>query len=234
VLIGDIGTRVHDEYHRSILVDYQAFITSFSAIFTLSLENTSGLFSDLYAPSKGSTLELLQPLRIGDLYQKLQYESFARKVYQTLVEHYGDTVSFLEAEEERQVRHIYVSHGMTRAMGMVSISYVLAEGLYLTVQIQGNSYRHMVQGYAGYGKESRVVAERLKAKGLWFRLSRVCEPSKEYPRGEKEFNTYSDIDFYRSGKVSPKATVEQVIEFVIHDMEQIAKQIRAISAALEV
>ena len=220
VLIKEIGTSIQNEYHRSILSDYESFIISFSEIFVSNTYGDGDLFSDFYDPSKGSVFQMLQPLRIGDIYQKLRYEAFAGRIYEILTKKYPDLVYLSESDEGRKVGSIYVSHGMSRALGMVSVSYVLAKGLYLTVQIQGGSYRQMVQGYSGYGKTSRKVAERLKVERLWFDFDHIGA-SEEYPRADKGFNEYSGIDFYRSVKLPSIVTVEQVLGFVVRDIERI-------------
>ncbi len=86
----------------------------------------------------------------------------------------------------------------------------------------------MVQGYAGYGKDSIRVATALKAKKLWFNLADIDTPDMEYPRGSKEFNTFGKVDFYRSVQLPQKATVNEVANFVVRGIEQIMRSKSAI------
>jgi hypothetical protein len=220
-VIKQIGSGVTNEYHRAILSDYISFASSLGGIFASNSYSENDLFADFHSPSKGSAFEQLQPLRMGDIYQKLRYESLASRIYEVLANVYPGLVVLSDTRDgEREVGHMYVSHGMSNSQGMVTVSYLVAKGLYLTVQIQGGSYRQMVQGYAGYGKASRGVAERLKSKRLWFDFSDFAD-AKEYPRGTKEFNTFGDIDFYRSVKLDLTLTVRDVIDLVIRDMRKI-------------
>lgn len=218
-----INAEISNEYHHSLITDYVSFITALGDVFSLSTPTDGEFFTDFYLSSEGSALEQLNELRMGDVYQKLRFEALAGRIQQELLRTYPESVvvtdSYLLKDKPGQV---FVLHGMTRSMGMVSVSYVLEKGLFLTVQIQGGSYRHMVAGYAGYGKASKTVAERLKTKRLWFNFNDMAS-LKEYPRGVKEFNEFAGVDFYRSVKLDPKLTVKEVVALVTRDMELIEK-----------
>ncbi|MDO8514229.1 MAG: PD-(D/E)XK nuclease family protein [bacterium] len=231
-IIEQIGSSIKNEYHRAMLSDYAAFIASLGSIFASDAYDENELFADFHSPSEGSLFEKLRPLRMGDIYQKLRYESFAGHIREALMQKYSGPVSLSGSHiEDGQVGHTYIIHGFTHTTGLVSVSYVLAKGLYLTVQIQGDSYRQMVQGYAGYGSASRAVAEGLKEKHLWFDFSNFAA-AKEYPRGAKVFNTYTSVDYYRSVKLAPAFTVKDVIGFVVLDMERIEKSNKQITAVV--
>ena len=121
---------------------------------------------------------------------------------------------------------------MTNSAGLIEASCVVAPGLFLTVQIQGNSYKHMVQGYAGHGEKSGAVANRLREKGLWFDFSNVGTDLAEYPRGEKPFNGYSNVDFYRSVTIPAEMTVEKVLGAIAADIERIVSHRAEIAASV--
>lgn len=232
-IISEIRSAIQNDYHRLILGDYEAFISSLSNIFTQHEASDDDLFASFHSPEKSPALELLQPLRMGDLYQKLRYEAFASQISKALKEILPEKEKVVLSDPNHYTENdgwINISHGMSNAQGMVTVSYVLTKGLYLTIQIQGGSYRHMVQGYAGYGNDSMRVATALKAKKLWFNFADIDTPDMEYPRGVKEFNTYSKVDYYRSVQLPQKATVKEVANFVVRDIEFIVSNINAISA----
>jgi hypothetical protein len=232
-IISEIKSGIQNEYHRLILGDYETFIFSLSTIFTQHESSDDDLFASFHTPSESPALELLQPLRMGDLYQKLRYEAFAGQISKALKEMVPEKEKVVLSDPNHYTENdgcINISHGMSKAQGMVTVSYVLTKGLYLTVQIQGGSYRQMVQGYAGYGKDSIRVATALKAKKLWFNFADIATPDMEYPRGVKEFNTYSKVDYYRSVQLPQKATVKEVANFVVRDIGQILRSKSAIMA----
>lgn len=232
-VIEGIGSSIKNEYHRAILSDYVSFISALGGIFASNSHGENDLFADFHSPAQGSAFEQLRTLRMGDIYQKLRYEALAAQVYEALVNACpGLVIASGTRESERETGRIYVSHGMSNSQGMVSVSYLFAKGLYLTVQIQGGSYRHMVQGYAGYGKASRRVAERLREKHLWFDFTNFAA-GKEYPRGAKDFNEFSGLDFYRSVKLESGLTVKEVIGFVVKDIQRLEKSERQIMAEVE-
>lgn len=232
-IISEIRSTIQNDYHRLILGDYETFIFSLSNIFTQHEASDDDLFASFHTSSESPVLELLQPLRMGDLYQKLRYEAFAGQISKALKEILPEKEKVVLSDPNHYTENdgwINISHGMSNAQGMVTVSYVLTKGLYLTIQIQGGSYRHMVQGYAGYDKDSIRVATALKAKKLWFNFAHIATPDMEYPRGVKEFNTYSKVDYYRSVQLPQKATVKEVANFVVRDIEFIVSNINAISA----
>lgn len=230
-IIGEIRSAIQNDYHRLILSDYETFIFSLSNIFTQHESSDDDLFASFHTPSESPALELLQPLRMGDLYQKLRYEAFAVQIFKELEPIVPGRVVLSDPNHYTENDGwINISHGMSNSEGMVTVSYVLTKGLYLTIQIQGGSYRHMVQGYAGYGTDSRRVASALKSKKLWFNFSDITTPDMEYPRGVKEFNKFGEVDFYRSVHLPQKATVKEVANFVVRDIEFIVNNMSAISA----
>jgi PD-(D/E)XK nuclease superfamily len=221
---------IKEEYHRQILSDYMSFISALGGIFNLNTFADSNLFASYFS---GQEFKELHDLRMGDIYQKLRYEWLASSIYTVLASRYPGLVVLSDAnDKERQVGHIYVSHSLYDAKGMVTVSYMLAQGLYLSVQVQAQSYRLMVVGSAGYGAASRGVAERLKEKRLFFDLTRFA-PAKEYPAGTtKVFNKFG-VDFYRSIQLDPAFTVKEVMGFVIDDVERIETAKHDITAQVQ-
>jgi hypothetical protein len=179
---------------------------------------------NFYTPKKDSQLALLQELRMADVYLKMKYQSLGKLVYDKLVSGFSDRPAHFDvgAGKHREVGELYVGYGMSRAMGLMEVVYVIKEGLFLTIQIQGNYYRQMVQGYAGYGSASKEYAQHLKDQNEWFDFSHIYKHPTEYPKRKgKTFNKYGETDFYRSVKLKATFSVEEVVKFVLEDLERI-------------
>ncbi len=220
---------VNDVYYKRIIQDYIFVISSLGKIFENIVVGPNDKF-DLYSTNTDSVFQILNSLRMGGMYQKLKYQMFANRIYEKLVVTFPEAkIFFKDGKKEQKEGCFYIGYGMTRSQGLMEVAYVVKEGLFLTVQIQGNSYRQMIQGYAGYGKDSKKIADSLRAKKLWFNFSHIYKNPKEYPRGDKVFNRYGETDFYRSVLLSSEFTVDQVVRFVLHDIEIIKKKRNMIS-----
>ncbi len=230
-LLEGVRDDITDQYHASILADYIGFIRSMSAIFSSNAVKEDELFSEILSPYRNDTLSELHQIRIGDVYQKLRCEALAGILYKELGSEYPGRVHISAPVANRVADDIYVAHGMTNSIGLIEASCVIAPGLFLTIQVQGLSYRQMVQGYAGYGKDAKGVAERLRGQKLWFDFSNVGTGLKEYPRGEKPFNGYAGIDFYRSVTIPDDMTAKDVVRAIVADVRRIVTHRSEMSAA---
>lgn len=230
IIYSDLG----DSYEAGIINDYIFVITSLSKIFQNINVNLNDKFN-FYSVNKDDIYSTLNDLRMGDVYQKLKYQMLAVKVYELLRKVFPDEKIFFDdiinrfkdrspekiKDKAKQVGCFYFGCGMSRSQGLMEVAYVVKKGLFLTVQIQGDHYRQMVQGYAGYGKDAKKVASVLMEKRLWFNFGQIDGNPKEYPIGTKVFNKYGETDFYRSVSLSPEFTIEQVIGFVVNDIKVI-------------
>jgi hypothetical protein len=215
---------ITDSYDSLVLRDYIMFITALDAVFVESGLSDDDYFT-FYSLDQDETLRSLKELRMADVYLKLKYQQLAVKVYEALKQAYPDREVYFGASPTNSVGSIHVKHGMFRAQGLAEVFLVVAEGLYLTVQIQDCSYRQMVQGYDGYGKESRQYADYLKETRQWFTFNHIDPDLVVYPKNteKKEFNKYGDSDFYRNIKLSSTYTVGQIVDFVLADVGRVVQ-----------
>lgn len=232
-LLASAKSAITDPYHAALLDDYIGFIRAFSDIFSSNEIRDNETFASVVSVDDNDTLRKLRALRIADVYQKLRCEALAVKLYDELSKRYPGHAHIAVPAEKRLLDDVYVGHGMTNSTGLIEVSIVIAPGLFLTVQIQGMSYRHMAQGYISKdGKRARHAADSLLERNLWFDFAHIGDGLKEYPRGEKRFNTYSNVDFYRSVTIPNDMTVQRVIAAVVDDIVHVIASRREITEAL--
>ena len=222
---------VTNPYHALLLDDYITFIRAMHDIFSSNSIGLDEPFSAVLSREGNATLRRLQSIRIGDVYQKLRCEALAVMLHERLLKTYPGHAHIGVPAEKRIVDDIYIGYGMTNSNGLIEASLVIAPGLFLTVQIQGLSYRKMVAGYAGYQGNSRDIAQRLREKKLWFDFSNIGKGLGEYPRGDKGFNGYSNVDFYRSVTIPDDTTVGNVLGAVVSDIKGAIERRALIAAA---
>lgn len=230
-----------DSYDIYIIKDYIFVISALSNIFQGMTVKPDDKFN-FYSVNMDDTYRVLSDLRMGDVYQKLKYQMLAVEICKKLRNTFPDAEIFFEdtinrfkdaspekaKDKDRKEGAYYLLSGMSRSQGMMEVAYVLKKGLFLTVQIQGDHYRQMVQGYAGYGKGARQVAEALLKQKLWFNFNHIGDSPKEYPTGDKMFNKYGETDFYRSVLLTYDFTVGQITGFVIDNVKMIKDKLSQI------
>ncbi len=223
---------VNDVYYKQIIQDYIFVISSLGKIVENIIVEPNDKY-DFYSANTDNIFEILSSLRLGSMYQRLKYQKLANRIYEKLVIIFPEAkIYFKDEKKEQKEGCFYIDSGAPPGRspdGFMEVVYVIKKGLFLTVQIQGKNYRQMVQGYAGYGKDSKKIADSLRAKKLWFNFNHIYKDPKEYPRGDKAFNRYGEIDFYRSVSLNSEFTVDQIVRFVVHDIEVIKKKQNAIN-----
>ena len=216
-----LKTIVHEttaQYDKLILEDYIFFITFISQALGDVEVNESDFFT-FYKPETDPILQLLQNIRMADVYSKIKYQSLGALVAKRLKEILPDTkIHFGAFTSKREKGIVYVSHGMLRAQGLLEVSYEIEDGLYITLQLQANRYSQLLQGYAGYGKATRQYAERLLKRREWFNFTHIGKDLKVYPMNEsKMFNKYGETDFYQSVNLDESFTVSRIIDCIVRD-----------------
>lgn len=209
------------QYDKLILEDYIFFITFISE----SLQNVNVSETDhftFYKPDTDPTLALLQNIRMADVYLKIKYQSLGALLAKRLRQELLDTkINFGTRPKQLERGTIYITPGMIRAQGLIDVIYLLEDNLYASIQLQGNRYSQLLQGYGGYGKATRQYAERLLEEKRWFNFAHVSDSVVVYPKNEtKVFNKYGETDFYQSVNLNERYTVGQIIDIIVHDAGQ--------------
>ena len=107
---------------------------------------------------------------------------------------------------------------MTNGAGLMDIKYLVAKNLTLGIQIQGEHYRMVVED------NNEQIAHRIKEEldnDYWFDLSRSFPNEKVYPNITRGFNAFGKSFFYKSVKLGSNKSVNEVVEFILKDVELI-------------
>lgn len=223
-----------DTYHGALLTDYIEFITLLDVLhahFAIDWEHEDADFFGMQ--------EDLRQIRLHDLVDKLRFAELAWRVKGELkAEGFENVV--MRNLPNGDTGQIAVFSDMTRGVGLFDMKYLLTnhEGnpVMLGVQVQGRDFRLNVEMKEGQFQSERIAESLLKpVRGtrIWFNFDSVPGDSGEYPKtGDKKFNQYSRIFWYRSkklGKISPAKLVATIIHYarLIRDQQfAICQQIR--------
>jgi hypothetical protein len=225
-LLGPLADKIEDAYHSALLNDYIRFAAALHGISKnadIDFERDTWVFND------GEVLQKLKNIRMHDYYLKKKFYLIAEELHQRLARVQGEAFSGKVKRggwnvEGRQanasVNTILAKHDMTRGQGLVDMMYVVKEGLCLGVQVQANSYRHLVAG----SPHSESVARELKSRGLWFNFPRDLGPDlTEYPnRRGRDFNHFGEEFYFRSVTIPTERKISEVIDCMVKDARTIA------------
>lgn len=212
---------IENSYHRQIVEDYLLFIEGLVEVNSLCQVGGNDLF-DFHSLDNNTFYNSLKDIRLHDFYQKKKYELLAFEVYRKLKESNNYIAKLVEFGEElnweSQTPLIYTGFGMARGVGLMDMKYLVAENLTLGIQIQGEHYRMVVEDNNGQ------IAHRIKEEldnDYWFDLSRSFPNEKVYPNITRGFNAFGKSFFYKSVKLGSNKSVNEVVEFILKDVELI-------------
>lgn len=213
--------RIENSYHRQIVEDYLLFIEGLVGVNSLCQVGGNDLF-DFHSLDNNTFYNSLKDIRLHDFYQKKKYELLAFEVYRKLKESNNYIAKLVEFGEElnweSQTPLIYTGFGMARGVGLMDMKYLVAENLTLGIQIQGEHYRMVVEDNNGQ------IAHRIKEEldnDYWFDLSRSFPNERVYPNITRGFNAFGKSFFYKSVKLGSNKSVNEVVEFILKDVELI-------------
>eukprot|EP00456_Euglypha_rotunda_P040033 TRINITY_DN3088_c0_g1_i7.p1 TRINITY_DN3088_c0_g1~~TRINITY_DN3088_c0_g1_i7.p1 ORF type:complete len:246 (-),score=31.71 TRINITY_DN3088_c0_g1_i7:127-864(-) len=227
-------------YHGALLSDYIAFVSLLDELQTHVATDWESEDADFFAMQ--DDLRLIKEVRLHDLIDKLRFAELAWRVKGKLrAEGFGNIV--MQKLPDGEPDQIAVWSDMTRGEGLFDMKYVLTkfdgDPVMLGAQVQGRQFRLNVEMPTTEPgrKNSRKIAESLleptHGNRIWFNFDLVPGDSGEYPKtGEKKFNQYSGIFWYRSkklGRISPAKLVATIIQYahLIRDHKSaICEQIR--------
>ncbi|MCA9361569.1 PD-(D/E)XK nuclease family protein [Candidatus Kaiserbacteria bacterium] len=219
--LNKLAPDIKDPYDKFIISDYVFFITFISSALEKVEVSESDYFT-FYKPDTDQTLSLLKDLRMADVYLKIKYQSLGSLVHQQLIKSIPNAqIHFGTFPKEPKKGTLYISYGMQRAQGIAQICYKIEEGLYASIQLQERRYSKLLQGYAGYGRDTKDYAEKLLSLGKWFTFDHITKHPKVYPtQNHKNFNQYGVTDFYQSVNLDETYTIAKIIEIMIQDTKQ--------------
>lgn len=197
-----------------------------------------------FVPMKNKGVEnLIMKSRFESFLEKRRAEQIAYMAWDRLFDRLeGKKITFAEFStgvefEECKAYNpkLFVSSGLTRAQGIIDLKYRIDQNLALGIQIQGNHYRHLVEGPITAGGKIEMYRDKLADSTSlnWFDMTEKVngDRSRLYPKAGKEFNRFGGCFFYRSYSIE-KETVKEVIDSAVEDLFWVHNQRKEILGIL--
>lgn len=218
--------QLDNQYHQSLLNDYLVLINALLQINDTCNLKEDNLF-DFHA-DKSDYLKKLRELRMHDFYLKKMYEIFSMHIYKKLCDNFPNLKLLFakKLDANNLARKIYIHHGMTQATGLVDIKYHIIDDIALGIQIQGQSYKMLVECNKNYADQNKnrlfKLAELLHEEDLWFHFKDSSVSGHViYPLKDKKFNKYGDVFRYKSVKLGTDKTIKEITDLIIKDFKHI-------------
>ena len=135
-----------DEYHELLIRDYIKFIDILDKKIMQEIDNTSIVNFYKKDTDENKLFSTLKEIRMHDFFQKGLFENLAQSICSRLG---NDSVEVHLGKREKGKNYnktVTISHGMTRAVGLLDIKYQYDENITIGIQIQGNQYRKIIEG----------------------------------------------------------------------------------------
>ena len=207
-IITPLNRQIKNSYHKRIISDYIDLIT----FLTKTLKPIAQK-ADIVKLHKSPKKELLDDLRLADVFQKLAYENFSNKLK-------ANAVSF----SKKYGKEIEIGSGLTNTQGLVSM-HILIKNVKFGVQIQGEQYRAYIETIDKSRSQVQKITQRLLKDGAWFNLSPLKTLSGIFPFDNSKFNKFDspkkNIFFkYRYVKLHEACTSEkELMMLLIKDLK---------------
>ena len=203
-------------YTQLILEDYARLIEALLWIEDQSTVELSSSF-DFWSPKRDDLLVELTSLRLDDFYTKKKYEALAYHIWNTLKRAKLPTAGFREKVAWQGVEPmIFVNSGMTRATGYVDLKFVIGPDFSVGVQLQGNSYRKVIEDNSG--NRTVAIANQVFEGTNWFDSAPLRGDSTTYPKN-KRFNRFGEVFLYRSAHLPEGCVIEDILIHCVKDMQ---------------
>lgn len=168
---------------------------------------------------------------MDDVYEKIRVSLIAEKLRNRLKKEFPnqtiDIKSELKIEEigesnEKPLTKVYVDSGYTNKQGVVDAKVKIDNRYVLTVQIQGEQYRHAIEWLQSQGNASKNWTATQKEyfvcqKLNFFDVTKFPYPQKS-TRSNGLYGKFKDDFLYRYRKIKDNETVDNVLNEVVNDV----------------
>lgn len=215
-------------FHKAILEDYIQMVRGLDGLFghlTVDDDSRYGYAED---DELREYINLLKQLRMADVYEKVRASLLAGRLKQMLKDRFADRNIAIESgykiEEigestEHRLAKIYVDSGYTNKQGVVDAKVKINDRYVLTVQIQGEQYRHAIE-CLGMQEDQW---ENIKNEALFPDWFSSTAHGNQLDGQTKDHCKYVDkksnsIFLYRYRKIKDNETVDNVLNEVVNDI----------------
>ena len=211
-------------FHKAILEDYIQMVRGLDGLFGHLTVDDNGRYCD-------NVSQVYANLRMDDVYEKIRTSLIAEKLRNRLKKEFPnqtiDIKSELKIEEigesnEKPLTKVYVDSGYTNKQGVVDAKVKINDRYVLTVQIQGEQYRHAIEWLQSQGNASKNWTATQKEyfvcqKLNFFDVTKFPYPQKS-TRSNGLYGKFKDDFLYRYRKIKDNETVDNVLNEVVNDI----------------
>lgn len=215
-------------FHKAILEDYIQMVRGLDGLFghlTVDDDSRYGYAED---EELREYINLLKQLRMEDVYEKVRASLLAGRLKQMLKDRFADRNIAIESgykiEEigestEHRLAKIYVDSGYTNKQGIVEAKVKINDRYVLTIQIQGEQYRHAIEWFNTVQDQWEQTQQERLPSG-WFSST---AHNKQLDDQTKDHCKYvakpsNSIFLYRYRKIKDNETVDNVLNEVVNDI----------------
>lgn len=215
-------------FHKAILEDYIQMVRGLDGLFghlTVDDDSRYGYAED---EELREYINLLKQLRMEDVYEKVRASLLAGRLKQMLKDRFADRNIAIESgykiEEigestEQRLAKIYVDSGYTNKQGIVEAKVKINDRYVLTIQIQGEQYRHAIEWFNTVQDQWEQTQQERLPSG-WFSST---AHNKQLDDQTKDHCKYvakpsNSIFLYRYRKIKDNETVDNVLNEVVNDI----------------
>ena len=208
-------------YHEEIIKDYIQLAKGLHGLFGNLTVNDNDRYCD-------NVSQVYANLRMDDVYEKIRTSLIAEKLRNRLKKEFPnqtiDIKSELKIEEigesnEKPLTKVYVDSGYTNKQGVVDAKVKINDRYVLTVQIQGEQYRHAIEWFNTV-QDQWEQTQQEKLPSDWFSSTahgnQLDGQTKDYCKYvDKKSNS---IFLYRYRKIGKDEKVSDVLGEVVDDI----------------
>ena len=208
-------------FHKAILEDYIQMVRGLDGLFGHLTVDDNGRYCD-------NVSQVYANLRMDDVYEKIRTSLIAEKLRNRLKKEFPnqtiDIKSELKIEEigesnEKPLTKVYVDSGYTNKQGVVDAKVKINDRYVLTVQIQGEQYRHAIEWFNTV-QDQWEQTQQEKLPSDWFSSTahgnQLDGQTKDYCKYvDKKSNS---IFLYRYRKIGKDEKVSDVLGEVVDDI----------------
>lgn len=236
---------INNQYHKALIEDYCSFVATLHECSESWKVKDSSFF--LLPNDNDSNRKELKKLRIADLQDKIWYSQLLEKLNSRLKEksqwdvQHGMDIKKIAKDNGACLTKIFTNFGFTHGQGLLEAKIKVTQDYVLLIQIQGNKYCRAIEwikeDQGDHNKFWEMTKDIMNKKGFSFfqfkkndpiNFPSICNNEKTIKDttryGEtRNFNKYGSKFLYQYKVIKKEATVSEVLDAIMEDLESIEK-----------
>lgn len=238
---------INNQYHKALIEDYCSFVATLHECSESWKVKDSSFFLLPNDNDSNSNRKELKELRIADLQDKIWYSQLLEKLNSRLEENNqwdvqsGVDIKKIAKDNSACLTKIFTNFGFTHGQGLLEAKIKVTQDYVLLIQIQGNKYCRAIEwikeDQGDHNKFWEMTKDIMNKKGFSFfqfkkndpiNFPSICNNEKTIKDttryGEtRNFNKYGSKFLYQYKVIKKEATVSEVLDAIMEDLESIEK-----------